>query len=115
MADNIIDALMKRIRKYEDITDKMEIEIADDGEILLKGENIFHGYWKMEEETKESFTADGYLKSGDIGMFDEDGFLLITDRKKDLIITSGGKNVAPQKIENIFKIKASTRQINICT
>ena len=81
----------------------MDIKIADDGEILLKGGNVFHGYWKMEEETKESFTADGYLKSGDIGMFDEDGFLLITDRKKDLIITSGGKNVAPQKIENIFK------------
>lgn len=80
----------------------VEIKIADDGEILIKGENVFAGYWKMEEETKEAFTEDGYLMSGDIGKF-EDGFLTITDRKKDLIITSGGKNIAPQKIEGIFK------------
>ena len=81
----------------------MDIKIAQDGEILLKGGNIFCGYWKMEKETIESFTEDGYFKSGDIGMFDENGFLFITDRKKDIIITSGGKNIAPQKIENIFK------------
>ena len=80
-----------------------EIKIADDGEILMKGGNVCKGYWKMPEETKEAFTEDGYLMSGDIGYFDEDGFLLITDRKKDLIITSGGKNVAPQKIENLYK------------
>ncbi len=81
----------------------VDIKIADDGEILIKGDNVFKGYWKMPEETKNSFTADGYLMSGDIGVFDEYGFLMITDRKKDLIITSGGKNVAPQKIENLFK------------
>jgi long-chain acyl-CoA synthetase len=81
----------------------MDIKIADDGEILLKGGNVIKGYWKMPDETKESFTSDGYLMSGDIGIFDDDGNLLITDRKKDLIITSGGKNVAPQKIENLFK------------
>lgn len=81
----------------------VEVKIADDGEILVRGDNVFAGYWKMEKETRNTFTDDGYLMSGDIGKFDEDGFLLITDRKKDLIITSGGKNVAPQKIEGIFK------------
>jgi long-chain acyl-CoA synthetase len=79
----------------------VEVKIAPDGEILIKGDNVFAGYWKMEEKTKEAFTQEGYLKSGDIGKF-KDGFLTITDRKKDLIITSGGKNVAPQKIEGLF-------------
>ncbi len=81
----------------------IEIKIADDGEILIKGDNVFKGYWKMEQETKESFSEDGYLMTGDIGTLSDDGFLKIVDRKKDLIITSGGKNVAPQKIENLFK------------
>lgn len=80
----------------------VDIRIADDGEILIKGDNVFAGYWKMEEETRQSFTPDGYLKSGDIGFVDKDGFLTITDRIKNLIITSGGKNIAPQKIENLF-------------
>ncbi len=80
-----------------------EVKIADDGEILVKGDNIISGYWQMPEESKEAFTDDGWLMTGDIGYLDENGFLLITDRKKDLIITSGGKNVAPQKIENLFK------------
>jgi len=80
----------------------VDIKIAEDGEILVKGENVFAGYWQMEEETRQAFTADGYLKTGDIGQF-ADGFLTITDRKKDLIITSGGKNIAPQKVEGVFK------------
>ncbi len=80
----------------------VEIKLAEDGEILIKGDNITSGYWKMEEATAQTFTKDGYLMSGDIGEF-EDGFLKITDRKKDLIITSGGKNIAPQKIEGLFK------------
>ena len=80
-----------------------DIKIAEDGEILIKGGNVIKGYWKLPDETKEAFTPDGYFMSGDIGMFDEEGNLLITDRKKDLIITSGGKNIAPQKIENLFK------------
>ena len=80
----------------------VDIKLADDGEILVKGDNVFQGYWKMEDETRRSFTTDGYFKSGDIGYFDADGFLSITDRKKNIIITSGGKNIAPQKIEGIF-------------
>ncbi|MHB8092488.1 MAG: AMP-dependent synthetase/ligase [Syntrophales bacterium] len=80
-----------------------DIKIAADGEILIKGGNVTKGYWKLPKETCESFTADGYFLSGDIGKFDEEGNLLITDRKKDILITSGGKNVAPQKIEGLFK------------
>jgi long-chain acyl-CoA synthetase len=78
------------------------IRLAEDGEILIKGDNVFQGYWNLEKETRQAFTADGYFRSGDIGSFDADGFLTITDRKKNLIITSGGKNIAPQKIENLF-------------
>ncbi|MBU0991356.1 MAG: long-chain fatty acid--CoA ligase [Proteobacteria bacterium] len=80
----------------------VDVKLDKDGEILIKGENVFAGYWKMETETKAATTSDGYLRTGDIGEF-EDGFLKITDRKKDLIITSGGKNIAPQKIEGLFK------------
>ena len=81
----------------------LDLKIAEDGEILLKGPMMFKGYWKLEEETKNAFNSDGYFMSGDIGRFDEKGFLFITDRKKDLIITSGGKNIAPQKIETLLK------------
>ncbi len=80
-----------------------DVKIAADGEILVKGGNIIKGYWKLPQETEDAFTPDGYFMTGDIGMFDDDGNLLITDRKKDLIITSGGKNIAPQKIEGLFK------------
>jgi long-chain acyl-CoA synthetase len=81
----------------------VDIKLDNDGEILVKGDCVVKGYWRNDEATKEAFTPDGYLRTGDIGVFTEDGFLIITDRKKDLIITSGGKNVAPQNIENLFK------------
>jgi long-chain acyl-CoA synthetase len=86
-----------------------EIKIADDGEILVKGPNVFQGYYKNEEATRETI-VDGWLHTGDIGEIDEDGFIKITGRKKDIIITAGGKNITPANLENEIKQHALVSQ-----
>ena len=81
----------------------VELRIADDGEVLIKTDTIYAGYYKDEQATQEVLPGDGWLRSGDVGHLDEDGFLTITDRKKDILVTAGGKNVAPQNLENALK------------
>jgi long-chain acyl-CoA synthetase len=87
----------------------VEVRIAEDGEILVKGPNVMLGYFQIPEETANAM-QDGWFKTGDVGYFDKDGFLIITDRKKDLIKTSGGKYIAPQPIENRLKLSKFVAQ-----
>jgi long-chain acyl-CoA synthetase len=88
----------------------VELRLADDGEVLIKTDTIFGGYFKDEEATREVLPGDGWLRSGDLGQIDDEGFLTITDRKKDILVTAGGKNVAPQNLENALKTHAVVSQ-----
>jgi long-chain acyl-CoA synthetase len=81
----------------------VEVRLADDGELELRSPTVFAGYLKDPETTREVLREDGWLRTGDIAEIDADGFITITDRKKDIIVTSGGKNIAPQNIENALK------------
>jgi len=95
------------------VIDGVEGNIADDGEILIKGPNVMIGYYKQPEKTKEVLADDGWFSTGDIGKFVGDGFLKITDRKKEIFKTSGGKYIAPQMMENKFKESRFIEQIMV--
>ncbi|MFP3929313.1 MAG: long-chain fatty acid--CoA ligase, partial [Desulfobacteraceae bacterium] len=90
-----------------------EIKIDEDGEILIRGPQVMMGYYKDEQATKAVMTEDGYFRSGDLGRIDEDGCLMITGRKKEIIVTAGGKNIAPSNIENTLKGSRFIEQVTV--
>jgi long-chain acyl-CoA synthetase len=89
----------------------VELEFASDGEILIRSNTVFAGYYRDSEATKATLDDEGFVHTGDVGHLDDDGFLVITDRKKDIIVTAGGKNVAPQNLENELKAHRVISQV----
>ncbi|HKA21181.1 MAG TPA: long-chain fatty acid--CoA ligase [Blastocatellia bacterium] len=100
-----------RIGTVGPIMDGVSVQIAGDGEILVKGDTVMLGYYNRPVENDEAFSSDGWFRTGDIGHIDSDGFLVITDRKKDLIKTSGGKYIAPQRLESLIKSSRFVSQV----
>jgi long-chain acyl-CoA synthetase len=92
-----------RIGTVGPVLENVEVRFAPDGELEVRGPSVFHGYWNKPDDTAQAFTGDGWFRTGDIGNIDDDGFLSITDRKKEMLKTSGGKMIAPQPIENKLK------------
>ncbi|MEM6491608.1 MAG: AMP-binding protein, partial [Pseudomonadota bacterium] len=99
-----------KIETVGPIFPEVEVKIAEDGEILVKGELVMRGYWKNGDATAQAFDADGWLKTGDIGAFDDAGRLMITDRKKDILVMSGGDNVSPARIEGKLALRPEIAQ-----
>jgi long-chain acyl-CoA synthetase len=89
----------------------VELRIAEDGEILIRSDTVFAGYYRDDEATSSTLDAAGFVHTGDVGHLDDDGFLVITDRKKDILVTAGGKNVAPQNLENELKVDPLISQV----
>ncbi len=100
-----------RIGTVGKVIDGVEVRLAEDGEIQVRGRTIMQGYYKRPAENAVAFTEDGWFCTGDVGHFDDDGFLVITDRKKDLIKTSGGKYIAPQALESLIKSSRFVSQV----
>ncbi|MGH9823178.1 MAG: AMP-dependent synthetase/ligase, partial [Blastocatellia bacterium] len=100
-----------RIGSVGRVLDGVSVKIAPDGEILAKGDTITRGYYNSPEKNAEVFTPDGWFQTGDVGYLDQDGFLFITDRKKELIKTSGGKYIAPQQIESLIMSSRFVSQV----
>lgn len=92
----------------------VELRIAEDGELLAKGPNVASGYYKRPQATAEAWDADGWFHTGDVAVFDQDGFVRIVDRKKELIVTAGGKNIAPQNVENVLKTSRYISSAMLC-